>query len=136
MAAFFKEKEIMSSAKKILLVEDEPEFRMALRIRLEANGYEVIEAEDGVTGLDMARNQSPHLIVLDIMLPKMDGYKVARLLKFDEKYRNIPIVMLTARSQQNDRETGLTVGSDAYVTKPYKPQEMLDIIAKLLAEVR
>ncbi len=126
----------MSSAKKILLVEDEPEFRMALRIRLEANGYEVIEAEDGVTGLDMARNQSPHLIVLDIMLPKMDGYKVARLLKFDEKYRNIPIVMLTARSQQNDRETGLTVGSDAYVTKPYKPQEMLDIIAKLLAEVR
>jgi len=126
----------MSSAKKILLIEDEPEFRMALRIRLEANGYEVIEAEDGVTGLDMARNQSPHLIVLDIMLPKMDGYKVARLLKFDEKYRNIPIVMLTARSQQNDRETGLTVGSDAYVTKPYKPQEMLDIIAKLLAEVR
>ena len=126
----------MSSAKKILLVEDEPEFRMALRIRLEANGYEVIEAEDGVIGLDMARNQSPHLIVLDIMLPKMDGYKVSRLLKFDEKYRNIPIVMLTARSQQNDRETGLTVGSDAYVTKPYKPQEMLDIIAKLLAEVR
>ena len=79
----------MSPAKKILLIEDEPEFRMALRIRLEANGYEVIEAEDGVVGLDMARNKNPDLIMLDIMLPKMDGYKVARLLKFDEKYRKI-----------------------------------------------
>lgn len=124
----------MAPAKKILVVEDEPEFRLALRTRLEANGYEVIEAEDGAVGLDLARNQNPNLIMLDIMLPKMDGYKVARLLKFDEKYRKIPIVMLTARSQKNDRETGLTVGGDAYLTKPYKPQEMLDTIAKLLAE--
>lgn len=124
----------MAPAKKILVVEDEPEFRLALRTRLEANGYEVIEAEDGAIGLDLARNQNPNLIMLDIMLPKMDGYKVARLLKFDEKYRKIPIVMLTARSQKNDRETGLTVGGDAYLTKPYKPQEMLDTIAKLLAE--
>ena len=107
---------------------------MALRMRLEANGYEVIEAEDGVVGLDMARNKNPDLIMLDIMLPKMDGYKVARLLKFDEKYRKIPIIMLTARAQQTDRETGMAVGGDAYLTKPYKPQEMLDLIAKLLAE--
>jgi len=124
----------MSTVKKILLIEDEPEFRMALRMRLEANGYEVIEAEDGVTGLDLARNQNPNLIILDIMLPKMDGYKVARLLKFDEKHRNIPIVMLTARSQQSDQETGMSVGGDAYMTKPYKPQEMLETIAKLLAD--
>ncbi|MBU4198353.1 MAG: response regulator [Verrucomicrobia bacterium] len=124
----------MAPAKKILLIEDEPEFRMALRMRLEANGYEVIEAEDGVAGLDLARNRNPDLIILDIMLPKMDGYKVARLLKFDEKHRNIPIVMLTARSQQSDRETGMSVGGDAYMTKPFKPQEMLETIAKLLAE--
>ena len=107
---------------------------MALRMRLEANGYEVIEAEDGAVGLDMARNKNPDLIMLDIMLPKMDGYKVARLLKFDEKYRKIPIIMLTARAQQTDRETGMAVGGDAYLTKPYKPQEMLDMIAKFLAE--
>lgn len=124
----------MSPAKKILLIEDEPEFRMALHMRLEANGYEVIEAEDGVAGLDMARNQNPDLILLDIMLPKMDGYKVARLLKFDAKYRDIPIIMLTARSQQSDKETGMSVGGDAYLTKPYKPREMLDAVARLLAE--
>jgi len=124
----------MASSKKILLVEDEPEFRMALRMRLEANGYEIIEAEDGVMGLDLARNQKPDLIVLDIMLPKMDGFKVARLLKFDEKHKHIPIIMLTARAQQSDKETGLAVGANAYLTKPFKPQEILDIIARLLSE--
>lgn len=124
----------MASVKKILVIEDEPEFRAALRMRLEANGYEIMEAEDGAMGLDMARNKQPDLIMLDIMLPKMDGYKVARLLKFDEKFRKIPIVMLTARAQQTDKETGMAVGGDAYLTKPYKPQEMLEIIAKLLAE--
>lgn len=123
----------MASNKTILLIEDEPEFRMALRMRLETNGYEVIEAEDGAMGLDMARNKNPDLIMLDIMLPKMDGFKVARLLKFDEKHRHIPIIMLSARAQQSDKETGLSVGGDAYLTKPYKPQEMLDTVARLLA---
>lgn len=124
----------MAPVKKILVIEDEPEFRMAVRMRLEANGYEVIEAEDGVVGLDMARNKNPDLILLDIMLPKMDGYKVARLLKSDEKYRKIPIIVLTARTQQKEQETAMAVGGDAYMTKPYKPQEILDTIAKLLAE--
>jgi DNA-binding response OmpR family regulator len=119
--------------KTILLVEDEPDFRMALRIRLQANGYKVLEAEDGVAGLDMARSQNPDLIILDVMLPKMEGYKVARLLKFDEKHRNIPIIMLTARSQQSDRETGSSVGANAYMTKPFKPEELLEVLKKLLA---
>ena len=124
----------MSDKKKILLVvEDEAEFRMMLRARLEANGYEVNEAEDGAGGLEKARNTGPDLIILDIMLPKMDGFKVARLLKFDEKYRNIPIIMLTARSQQADRETGMSVGADAYLTKPYEPEEMLKTVARLLS---
>ena len=122
----------MDKKKRILLVEDEPEFRLGLRIRLEANGYEIIEAKDGAEGLDMARNQAPDLIILDLMLSKMDGYQVARLLKFDEKRRGIPIVMLTARSQQNDRETGLAVGADAYVTKPFKSEELLEIVARLI----
>lgn len=105
-----------------------------LRTRLEANGYEVLEAEDGGAGLDKARKMNPDLILLDVMLPKIDGYKVARLLKFDEKYRNIPIILLTARSQQSDRETGMMVGSDAYLTKPYKAEEMLEMVAKLLSK--
>lgn len=124
-----------AKSKKILLVEDEPDFRLAVRLRLEAHGYEVIEAADGAVGLDLARNQGPDLIILDIMLPKMEGYKVARLLKFDEKYRRIPIIMLTARSQQSDKETGLAVGADAYMTKPFKPEELLETMAKLLAKL-
>jgi DNA-binding response OmpR family regulator len=120
--------------KKILLVEDEPDFRLALRIRLEAHGNEVIEAADGATGLDLARTLKPDLIILDVMLPKMEGYKVARLLKFDEKYRKIPIIMLTARSQQSDRETGLSVGADAYMTKPFKPEELLATMTRLLTK--
>ncbi len=120
--------------KRILLVEDEPDFRLAVRIRLEAHGYEVIEAPDGAAGLDLARNQSPDLIILDNMLPKMEGYKVARLLKFDEKYRAIPIIMLTARSQQSDKEMGLSVGADVYMTKPFKPEELLETMTKLLAK--
>ena len=122
----------MPDKKKILLVEDEPEFRLGVRTRLEANGYEVIEAEDGAKGLELARNGEPDLIILDLMLPKMDGYKVARLLKFDEKRRQIPIVMLTARSQQQDKDTGLAVGADAYMTKPFKSEELLETMAKLL----
>jgi len=93
-----------------------------LRKLLEANGYEVSEAPDGAVGLEKARNTTPDLIILDIMLPKMDGYKVARLLKFDQKYMNIPIVLLTARCQQTDRETGMEVGGDAYLIKPYKSE--------------
>ncbi len=119
--------------KKILLVEDEVDFRMAVRLRLENAGYDVIEAMDGAAGLEMARHQGPDLIILDLMLPKMDGYKVCRFLKFDEKFRHIPVVMLTARAQPTDNETGLAVGADEYLTKPYKPQDLLGTISKLLA---
>jgi DNA-binding response OmpR family regulator len=118
--------------KKILLVEDEDDFRAAVKMRLEAAGYDVIEAADGAAGLDMARHDGPDLIILDLMLPKMDGYKVCRLLKFDEKYRHIPIVMLTARAQSSDNETGMAVGADEYLTKPYKPQDLLSTISNLL----
>ena len=118
--------------KKILIVEDEPEFRLAVRIRLEAAGYEILEAADGVAGLDLARSAMPDLIILDLMLPKMGGYQVARLLKFDEKYQKIPIVMLTARSQRSDKETGLSVGADAYMTKPFRSEELLETIRKLI----
>ena len=124
---------MMSPGKKILLVEDEPEFRLALRMRLEANGYDIIEAEDGATGLNTARHQNPDLIILDVMLPKMDGFKVARLLKFDLKYKNIPLMMLTVMSQASDRKMGQAVGADAYLTKPYQPQELLDTISTLIS---
>ena len=123
----------MQPGKKILLVEDEPEFRVALRMRLEANGYDIIEAEDGAIGLDAVRHQNPDLIILDVRLPGMDGFKLARLLKFDVKYKNIPLMMLTVMSQASDRKMGQAVGADAYLTKPYQPQELLDTISILIS---
>lgn len=122
----------MADRNKILVVEDEPEFRDAIRMRLESAGYDVIEAADGLAALELARKSPPDLILLDIMLPKLDGYKVCRLLKFDEQYRHIPIVMLTARSEVADRSTGMSVGADVYLAKPCKSQKVLDAISGLI----
>ncbi|MCX6993038.1 MAG: response regulator [Kiritimatiellaeota bacterium] len=124
----------MSDKKRILVVDDDKISRIMLRKQLETNGYEVDEAEDGTVGLEKARNTTPDLIILDVMMPKIDGYKVARLLKFDQKHMNIPIVLLTARFQQADRETGMEVGGDAYLAKPFAPEEMLTIVGRLLSE--
>ena len=118
--------------KKILVVDDELDMLMVIKLRLEASGYEVITATDGLDGLNAARRVKPDLIVLDIMLPKMNGYKVARFLKFDEEYKNIPIVMLTALSGEEDRSTGIETGADAYLTKPFETQQLLDAVREFL----
>ncbi len=120
--------------KKILLVDDEEDLVAMVKMRLEASGYEVVTAYDGQEALDKARDINPDLIILDIMLPKMDGYKVCRMLKFDEKYKKIPIIMFTARVQESDRLTGQQVGADAYITKPFEPAALLDKIQELLAK--
>ncbi len=118
--------------KKILVVDDELDMLMVIKLRLEASGYEVITATDGLDGLNAARRVKPDLIVLDIMLPKMNGYKVARFLKFDEEYKSIPIVMLTALSGEEDRSTGIETGADAYLTKPFETQQLLDAVKSFL----
>ena len=118
--------------KKILLVDDERDLVETVTFRLEASGYEVLPAYDGQEGLDKARKEKPDLIILDLMLPRMHGYKVCRMLKFDEKYKKIPIIMFTARAQQSDIEMGKEVGADAYITKPFEPQALLDKIEELL----
>ncbi|MFH1645750.1 MAG: response regulator, partial [Candidatus Omnitrophota bacterium] len=105
-----------------------------LVFRLEANNYEVITANDGQDGLEKARSQNPDLIILDLMLPKLGGYKVCRMLKFDEKYKHIPIIMFTSRSQESDRKTGEEVGVDAYLTKPFEPVMLIDKIKELIGE--
>ena len=83
-------------------------------------------------GVELARNQNPDHIILDIMMPKMDGHEVARTLKSDSKLSGIPILMLTVQSQKRDRESGFDAGGDAYMTKPYKPDELLEKITELL----
>ncbi|MFH1868445.1 MAG: response regulator [Candidatus Omnitrophota bacterium] len=118
---------------KILVVDDEPDLTMMIKMRLEAAGYEVIEANDGQQGLDRARKENPDLIILDLMLPKLDGYKVCRMLKFDEKYKKIPIIMFTARAQDSDKKLGEEVGANAYLTKPFDPQALLDKVRELLS---
>lgn len=118
--------------KKILLVEDEKDLVETVSLRLEAAGYEIIPAYDGREGLEKAKREKPDLIILDLMLPKMDGYKVCGLLKADTRYNKIPIVMFTARAQESDKKMGQEVGADAYITKPFEPEALLEKINELL----
>ena len=117
---------------KILIVDDEPIIVKVVQSRLTAAGYDVIAAFDGQEGLDKARAENPDLIILDIMLPKMDGYRVCSILKLDDHYKKIPIVMFSARVQSEDKEKGLAAGADAYLTKPFDPKALMETIQKLL----
>lgn len=117
---------------KILVVDDEPDILSMLKMRLVASGYEVISADDGKVAYEKAKAELPDLIVLDLMLPGMDGYQVCRFLKFDEKYRNIPIIILTAKSQKENIEWGEKVGANFYMTKPFEAKVLLDKIKELL----
>jgi len=121
-------------SKKILVIDDETELLKAISIRLKASGYEVITAQDGQEGLEKAKSSNPDLIVLDILMPKMDGYEVCRLLKFDEKYKSIPVIMLTAKAQDIDKTMGKKVGVDDYITKPFETQDLVDKIKKYIGE--
>lgn len=118
----------MGDKKKILIVDDEPHTVQTVKDRLEFGGYEVITAVDGEEALSKARNDAPNLILLDLMLPKMNGYEVCQLLKFDQKYKHIPIIMLTARTQETDKNMGKETGADEYVTKPF---EFDDLVSKI-----
>ena len=124
----------MADKTRILIIEDEAEMAQAIRLRLEANGYEVLTAADGAEGLNRARAEKPGLIILDVMLPKMDGFKVSRMLKFDENFKDIPIIMLTAKTQKVDVAMGLEAGVNVYMTKPFKAEELLRTISGLLAK--
>lgn len=118
--------------KRILIVDDEPDLIDMLKDRLEAEGYTVIAASDGVEGLEKAKTEKPDLILLDIMMPKMDGYQVCRFLKFDEAFKHIPIILLTARAQPQDKKWGLAVGADDYVSKPFDQADLLKKIKERL----
>ena len=122
------------SKKRILLVDDEQDMVFAVKMQLEGADFEVITAQDGQQALDKARREKPDLIILDIMLPKIDGYKVCRMLKFDEKYKKIPIILFTARVQKSDEQLGFSVGADAYITKPFESQIFLTKIRDLLKD--
>ena len=125
---------------KILLVEDERDILEMVQYNLEQAGFDVIPAEDGETALEAVRETLPALIVLDLMLPGIDGLEVCKLLKQDARTRDVPILMLTARSEEVDRIVGLELGADDYVVKPFSPRELVLRIRAILrrrqAEVR
>jgi DNA-binding response OmpR family regulator len=116
----------------VLIVDDEPSIVETVRFALEKAGYPCLVAYDGEEAMRIVRAQNPALILLDIMLPKLNGFQICRLLKFDELYRHIPIIMLTARAQERDRLLGKETGADAYVTKPFELPELLRVIARYL----
>lgn len=122
-----------SPNKKILIVEDEPDVADLLILQLrKAGGFSVVTANDGAEGLKKARAEAPALIVLDLMLPRMPGLEVCKVLKTDALTAHIPIIMLTAKAEEVDRIVGLEFGADDYVTKPFSPREMLLRIKAIL----
>ena len=118
------------SSKKILIVDDEVDLVETVRFPLEMEGYHVLVSYNGEDALNQARKENPDLILLDLMLPKLDGYKVCRLLKFDDRYKHIPILMLTAKTQERDKALGMETGANEYITKPF---EMDDLLKKVKA---
>jgi len=120
--------------KKILVVDDEPDLVETVRYPLEMEGYQVLVAYNGEDGLNQARKDGPDLIILDLMLPKLDGYKVCRLLKFDERYKHIPILMLTAKTQEKDKLLGKETGADEYMTKPFDIDKLLEKVKFYLSK--
>jgi DNA-binding response OmpR family regulator len=118
---------------RILIVDDEPDIVEALQTRLEQERFECLTAYDGNGGLELARAQKPDLIILDIMLPNLDGYKVCRLLKFQKEFKRIPIIMLTARDRAEDRLLGEQTGVDYYMTKPFSMDKLVTKIKQFLA---
>jgi len=117
---------------RVLIVDDEKDIVETIKFRLEFEGFECLVAYEGEEALLKARRENPDLILLDIMLPKINGYKVCRLLKFDESYKHIPIIMLTAKTQETDKLTGKETGADEYVCKPFVMDELVKMITKYL----
>ncbi len=123
---------MLDDKNKILVVEDEPDFLDTLVERLELEGYKVSTATDGFTGLEKARTELPDLIILDLLLPKLNGFKFTRLLKFDESYKHIPIIIISARVEESDKQLAMEVGADLYVTKPFDNTYLMENVKRLL----
>ena len=122
----------MSKRKRILVADDAPFLLAVIKDILECGGYEVIAASDGLEALTKARAERPDAIVLDVEMPKMQGYHVCRMLKFDERYKHIPIIILTSKAEEKDKLIGLKTGADEYLTKPVGDTVLLEAIKEIL----
>jgi DNA-binding response OmpR family regulator len=117
---------------RVLVVDDEPNIAKIVKKQLEVSGYDVIVAVDGEMALTKIREEHPEVILLDVMLPKRNGYEVLGILKQDEQLKHIPVMMLTARAQQQDQQASLEHGADAYLAKPFQLEELVEQVKALL----
>jgi len=120
---------------KVLVIDDEAPIRLLCRVNLEAEKMDVIEAADGPSGVEKALAEEPDVILLDVMMPGLDGWNVAEQLLQDERTSGIPIIFLTARAEFRDRARGLDIGGVDYVTKPFNPLELAPLVQRLLARI-
>jgi DNA-binding response OmpR family regulator len=120
---------------RVLVIDDEAPIRLLCRVNLEAEQMEVLEAADGHTGLDEAQEHQPDVILLDVMMPGLDGWRVAERLLDDERTNEIPIIFLTARAEFRDRARGLDIGGVDYVTKPFNPLDLAPLVRQLLERI-
>jgi len=125
----------MADATRVLVIDDEAPIRLLCRVNLEAEGMEVLEAADGPSGLEKARAERPDVVLLDVMMPGLDGWRVAEELLDDPNTERIPIVFLTARAELRDRARGIDLGGVDYVTKPFNPVELAPLVRELLDRV-
>jgi len=120
---------------RVLVIDDEAPIRLLCRVNLEAEEMEVLEAADGPSGLEKARAEIPDVILLDVMMPGLDGWRVAEALLEDDRTNTIPIIFLTARAEFRDRARGLDIGGVDYVTKPFNPLELAPLVRELLERI-
>jgi len=120
---------------RVLVIDDEAPIRLLCRVNLEAEQMEVLEASDGPSGLDVARAERPDVVLLDVMMPGLDGWRVAEALLEDDRTNTIPIIFLTARAEFRDRARGLDIGGVDYVTKPFNPLELAPLVRELLDRI-
>jgi two-component system, OmpR family, alkaline phosphatase synthesis response regulator PhoP len=118
--------------KRILVVDDEIYIVHILEFSLTMEGYSVLTASDGEEALRIIEQERPDLVVLDIMMPKLDGYEVCRRLRQDDQFRTLPVILLSAKGRPVDREAGLQAGADDYITKPFSPRRLLEKMRELL----
>jgi DNA-binding response OmpR family regulator len=116
----------------VLIVDDEEDIRLVLQARLETAGFQVRTAINGMEALDRIRSNPPDLVILDVMLPGIDGFGVCAMIKRDQRFSRIPVILLTARSQPQDRATGAALGADAHLLKPFRAEELLAEVRRLL----
>ena len=122
-----------ADSKRVVCIEDEPEMIDLVRLILGRKGFDVIGADGGVEGLETVRREKPDLVLLDLMMPDMDGWEVYQQIKADDDLRDIPVVVVTAKAQSIDKVLGLHIAKvDDYITKPFGPQELLESVEKIL----